>query len=96
MDKYFKLPTGYACLQRNGDGVYAYTSNYQVRDQYEFDNFEYVKINTQTSNIGYNVSTCLPSTMTHLIPSSFAPSAFLGISMFVCLLISGIFYVFRR
>lgn len=96
MDKYFKLPTGYACLQRNGDGVYAYNSSYQVRDSYELDNFEYIKINTSTSNIGYNVNTCLPSTMTHLIPSSFAPSVFIAVSIFVALLISGIFYVFRR
>lgn len=96
MDKYFKLPTGYVCLQRNGDSIYAYNSGYTVRDTYELDNFEYVKVSTSTNNYGYNPNVCLPSTMTHLIPSSFAPFAFLSASIFICVLISGLFYVFRR
>lgn len=97
MNDYFKLPTGYACISRTGtDGLYAYTSNYQTRDQYEFDNFKYVKIGTSTNNMGYNVNSCLPSTISHLIPSSVAGYLFLSATIFVSVIVIGVFHVFKR
>lgn len=96
MDDYFKLPIGYACLQRNGDSIYAYSSNYQVRDSYELDNFKYIKVATSTNNYGYTANTCLPSTMTHLIPFSLSGSLFIAVSIFVSVLVIGVFNVFKR
>ena len=96
MDEYFKLPTGYACIQRNGDQLYAYNSTYNVRDTYELDNFKYLKVGTATNNYGYTVSVCLPSTETHLIPSSMAGEVFLAVSIFIALIVTGLFHVFRR
>lgn len=96
MDDYFKLPSGYACISRNGDQIYAYSSNYLVRDTYELDNFKYYKVSTSQSNYAYNPNICLPSSLTHLIPSSLSGFVFLSVSIFICVLISGLFYVFRR
>ena len=96
MYNYFKLPTGYSCLQRNGDSIYAYSSNYQVRDTFELDNFVYIKVATSSNSYGYSVNSCLPSDLVYLIPSSFAPFVFLSCSILVSLIISGLFYVFKR
>lgn len=96
MDKYFKLPTGYACLQRNGDGVYAFSQDFRTRDTYELDNFEYVKVSTSTSNVGYNTNTCLPSSMTHLIPTSISGFVFLSIVISIIALSAALFSIFRR
>lgn len=96
MDKYFKLPTGYACLQRNGDGVYAYSQDYRTRDTFELDNFEYLKVSSSTSNVGYNVNTCLPNSLTHLIPSSISGFVFLSIVISIIALSAGLFSIFRR
>ena len=96
MDKYFKLPENYACLQRNGDGVYAYSSDYRTRDTYELDNFEYIKVATSTSQYGYTPGTCFPSSMTHLIPSSVSGFVFLAIVISVLTLVAGLFSIFRR
>lgn len=96
MDEYFKLPTGYACIQRNGDQFYAYNSTYTTRDTYELDNFKYLKVATSTNNYGYTANTCLPSSVTHVIPFSMAGEVFLSVSIFICVLIAGLFHVFRR
>lgn len=96
MDDYFKLPTGYACLARNGDNIYAYNSGYTTRDTYELANFRYVKIATESRINGYTVNTCYPSDMAYLIPASFGPACLISISLFITLIIKGIFYVFRR
>lgn len=96
MDKYFKLPTGYTCLQRNGDQVYAYTQNNTVRDTYELDNFEYLKIASSTNNYGYSVGTCLPSTVSHLIPASISGYVFLSVTIVISVLVIGLFNVFKR
>lgn len=96
MDKYFKLPTGYTCLQRNGDNIYAYTTDLRTRDTYELDNFQYVKVASNTNSYGFTLGSCLPTDMAYLIPSSFAPSAFLAASLFICVLVIGLFNVFKR
>lgn len=96
MDSYFKLPTGYSCLTRSGELIYAYTSDYRTRDTYELDNFKYTKISSSYSNVGYNVNTCLPSSMTHLIPQSISGDIFLSVVLCCCLLTFGLFKVFKR
>ena len=96
MDEYFKLPTGYTCIQRNGDQLYAYNSTYTTRDTYELLNFKYQKVATNSNNYAYNPSVCLPTTETHLIPSSMAGDVLLMVGLFICLLMTGLFHVFRR
>ena len=96
MDDYFKLPTGYACIQRNGDQFYAYTNNYQTRDTYELINYKYIKVASNTNNYGFTANTCLPSSVSHVIPSSISGDLFVSLSLFIVLIVSGLFYVFKR
>ena len=96
MDNYFKLPTGYACLERSSNQVRAYTSDYRTRDTFELINFQYQKVNTQTNTYAYTPSMCLPNSLTHLIPESISGSVFVAASIFLSILMMGLFHVFKR
>lgn len=96
MDDYFKLPTGYACLARDGEYIRAYQQGFGTRDTFELDNLKWVKVATQSTPGTFSPSVCLPQTMTHLIPSSVSGFFFAAAVGCVLTLVAGLFSIFRR
>lgn len=96
MDELFKLPTGYACLQKNTANLYAFSSDYRTRDTFEFDNFQWLQVRHETNSYGYSASSCLPSDTTHLVPESLEAPLTLGFILSALALCAALFRIFSR
>lgn len=92
MDEYFKLPTGYQCLDINSsDRVYAYTSN--RRDTYILNGFKWEKV-AETAYSSY--STCsFNYGGTHWVPHSVVENMILPAVLIVGALFSIILNWFK-
>lgn len=94
--EYFKLPENYACLSRTDSQIYAFSSDYRVRDTYELNNFRWLKVGTSTNSYGFTPSVCLPDTESYLIPSELSGFVIVGATIIAAMFVAGLFKVFSR